>query len=134
MKRSVVEPPEIGFAQTLNLPWLTITAMLSKLLACCLLAVLCALGVSAILTWGASLPRVSDTSLPVAFESANSLASGVFVFILTFLGASAVVVLHEFKQRALGIESLPLRFSLGFLLKLTLIVSLVLTFFRIIFA
>jgi len=97
---------------------------------CGFIALLGAIGMSLLLALCAQLPRVSDVSFAAACESANTLATGIWVFVILFLMGIPCAVFREF-DRSLGSEDpTQLQFSIRFLLTLMLIVSVVLGLLR----
>jgi hypothetical protein len=66
---------------------------------CGAIALLSSTGLFLLLTLGAHLPRIWPVPFAVACERANTLALGVWVFVVVFVLGSMRVVLRELRSR-----------------------------------
>ncbi len=67
---------------------------------CGAIALLSSIGMFLLLTLGAHLPRIWPVPLAVACERANTLALGIWVFVIVFALGIMRVVLRELRRRA----------------------------------
>jgi hypothetical protein len=70
-----------------------------NLIICGVIGILSSFGLSLLLTWTTSLPRIGFVPLSIAAERMNTLSFKIWVFVIVFLLGSIRAVARELRRR-----------------------------------